>query len=464
MNKERSLVISILIADILLLVLTVAVLFWIFENIDPNSITSVTSWPKTTGMLILCFLASYTIFPSVAQHHIVKTEDVVRRAFITGSLMLLMSSLLVFVVKIESEFPRKFLLTFYLAYTTLLIIERITIRKTIMRYRSAKNSKKNIVIIGKGTTVSDIFSVLSNKAYGYNIVATFYDGESTDKRLEEKKQGELHDIYSWLERTPDIQEIYGFLPQDMYCDLNAITKYCDNHLIRFYYIPPVDIFGGKISLTFVENMPVIARRNEPLAQPGNKFLKRSFDVICSGLFLVLVFPWIYLIVGIIIKFSSHGPIIFKQTRTGLDGKEFICYKFRTMKVNDAADKVQATKNDPRKYPFGNFLRKTNIDELPQFINVFKGDMSMVGPRPHMLKHTEEYSQLINRFMVRHLAKPGITGLAQVTGFRGETRHLSQMEGRVKKDIEYIENWTFLLDLKIMVKTITNMLGGEKMAY
>ena len=131
-----------------------------------------------------------------------------------------------------------------------------------------------------------------------------------------------------------------------------------------------------------------------------------------------------------------------------------------MKVNDDADEKQATKDDPRKFPFGDFMRRTNIDELPQFINVLMGDMSVVGPRPHMLKHTAEYSRLINRFMVRHFAKPGITGLAQVTGFRGETRYIDQMEGRVKKDIEYIENWTFFLDIKIILKTIANMLSKD----
>lgn len=165
-----------------------------------------------------------------------------------------------------------------------------------------------------------------------------------------------------------------------------------------------------------------------------------------------------------IKLKSPGPIFFIQERTGIDGKVFNCFKFRTMKVNDQADTMQATENDPRKYPFGDFMRHTNIDELPQFINVFLGDMSIVGPRPHMLRHTEEYSSLINKFMVRHLAKPGITGLAQVSGFRGETRYIDQMEGRVKKDIEYIENWTLLLDLKIIWKTVTNMLGKEENAY
>ena len=176
---------------------------------------------------------------------------------------------------------------------------------------------------------------------------------------------------------------------------------------------------------------------------------------------MILSPLVLIPVGIAIKLSSPGPIFFKQKRTGFRGKEFWCYKFRTMKVNKEADTLQATKEDPRKTKLGDFLRKTSIDELPQFYNVWKGDMSIVGPRPHMLKHTEEYSTLINRFMLRHFVKPGITGLAQVSGFRGETRYIDQMEGRVKKDIEYIENWSFWLDIKIIIKTVTNMLGREK---
>ena len=159
-----------------------------------------------------------------------------------------------------------------------------------------------------------------------------------------------------------------------------------------------------------------------------------------------------------------GPLFFRQKRNGLNDKVFYCIKFRSMRVNDDADKVQATKDDPRKTKWGNIMRKTNIDELPQFINVLLGDMSVVGPRPHMLKHTEEYSQLIDKYMVRHFVRPGITGWSQVTGFRGETKELSQMEGRVKGDIWYIEHWTFWLDLYIIFKTIANAIRGEKEAY
>ena len=165
-----------------------------------------------------------------------------------------------------------------------------------------------------------------------------------------------------------------------------------------------------------------------------------------------------------IKFSSPGPVYFKQERSGENGKVFQCIKFRSMKMNDDSDNLQATENDPRKTRVGTFLRKSNIDEFPQFINVWKGEMSMVGPRPHMLKHTEMYSSLINKYMVRHFVKPGITGWAQVTGYRGETKELSQMEGIVKRDIWYIENWSFLLDIRIMIKTVVNIVQGDKKAY
>ena len=187
-------------------------------------------------------------------------------------------------------------------------------------------------------------------------------------------------------------------------------------------------------------------RREPLELLENRMMKRGFDIICSLLFLCILFPIIYVIVGLAIKISSPGPVFFKQKRSGEDGREFWCYKFRSMRVNAQCDTLQATEHDPRKTRIGDLIRKTNVDELPQFINVLKGDMSLVGPRPHMLKHTEEYSHLINKYMVRHFVKPGITGWAQVTGFRGETKELWQMEGRVQRDIWYIEHWTFLLDL------------------
>ena len=195
----------------------------------------------------------------------------------------------------------------------------------------------------------------------------------------------------------------------------------------------------------------------------SRMLKRAFDLVFSSVVLVCS-PVIFIPIAIAVKLSSPGPVFFKQKRTGFRGKEFNCYKFRTMRVNAASDEVQATRHDPRKTRVGEFLRKTSLDELPQFINVFLGDMSVVGPRPHMVKHTHDYSKIIDKYMLRHLIKPGITGWAQVNGYRGETRELWQMERRVEYDVWYIEHWNFWLDIKIIFLTVVNAFKGEKNAF
>jgi putative colanic acid biosynthesis UDP-glucose lipid carrier transferase len=375
--------------------------------------------------------------------------------------MLLFISLVTLITHSQESVSLLFLFLSILVYSLFLLGERSILRIIIKNLRANNHNQKSVVLIGNEPTMYELYKILDNPEYGYNIAGVFYDGECSQKGFKDLRLGSVGDIYGWLATHEGINEIYGYFPKEQQETINMISKFCDNHLIRFFYIPAIDVFKGSMTISFKENIPIIARREEPLRSAWNQFAKRLFDLIFSGLVLLLVFPWIYILVAIFIKIQSPGPVFFKQERTGLDGKVFKCFKFRSMKVNKDADKIQATKDDPRKFPFGNLMRKTNIDELPQFINVFLGDMSVVGPRPHMLKHTEEYSKLINRFMVRHLAKPGITGLAQVSGFRGETKYIDQMEGRVKKDIEYIENWTFWLDIKIIIKTVTNMLGREK---
>jgi len=241
-------------------------------------------------------------------------------------------------------------------------------------------------------------------------------------------------------------------------DMIALYKYCENNLIRFYALPIyLSYLRRNMRVNHIGSTVLLSPRREPLRALENRFLKRTVDLIVSFIFLFTVFPIIYVIVALIIKRQSPGPVIFAQRRNGLNGEVFRCYKFRSMHVNKNADTQQATAHDPRKFPFGNFMRRTNIDELPQFVNVFLGKMSLVGPRPHMLKHTEEYSQIVSKYMVRHWVKPGITGWAQVNGFRGETRELEQMEKRVKADIWYVENWSFWLDIRIIWRTLLNML-------
>jgi putative colanic acid biosynthesis UDP-glucose lipid carrier transferase len=388
----------------------------------------------------------------------------VKNVLITGILFGVITALFIVLIYPGRHFPRTYFFTYIIIYTFLLLIERLMLRKLFMKLRANKRNQNNIVLIGNISSIDTLFHYLSQPIFGYNIKAHFGAHASENSKLKLLYSGKEDSIFEWLSNHNDINEIYAYIDPTEQEKINMLSKYCDNNLIRFFYVPNLNIFRGQLSLTRMDTVPVVARRREPLTYPSNKFIKRLFDIVFSLLVLLIVFPIIFLISAIFIKLQSPGPIFFKQLRTGLDGKDFYCWKFRSMHVNKDADTLQATKNDPRKFSYGNFMRKTNIDELPQFFNVLLGDMSVVGPRPHMLKHTEEYSSIINRYMVRHLAKPGITGLAQVSGFRGETQHLSQMEDRVKKDIEYIENWSLLLDLRIILRTITNIFKGEKMAY
>lgn len=194
----------------------------------------------------------------------------------------------------------------------------------------------------------------------------------------------------------------------------------------------------------------------PLSRASNLLVKRVFDIVVSALFLVTLFPLIFVVVGLLIKLTSKGSIIFRQRRNGLNGAEFWCYKFRSMRLNDESDTLPASKDDPRKTKVGDLLRRTNIDELPQFFNVLMGDMSIVGPRPHMLLQTEEYSQLINSYSSRHLVKPGVSGWAQINGLRGEIKNTGDMKARVRADIWYMQHWSFALDTYIIYRTLVNM--------
>ena len=246
-----------------------------------------------------------------------------------------------------------------------------------------------------------------------------------------------------------------------------MIKICNDNFIEFNFVPTMDGYPHRhMNITSLGKVNLIKLREEPMNTLKCKMVKRTVDVITSLAFLCTLYPFICLFVwlGDIIS-GNRGPLYFKQDRTGYNGKSFVLYKFRSMKVNKDADRVQATKDDPRKTKFGNFLRKSSIDELPQFINVLKGDMSLIGPRPHMLYHTEVYSKLIGDYMVRHLAKPGITGWAQVNGCRGETKEVEDMERRVEHDIWYIEHWTPLLDIVVFFKTIIQLMPGrDKQAY
>ncbi|WP_207532068.1 undecaprenyl-phosphate glucose phosphotransferase [Desertivirga arenae] len=262
-----------------------------------------------------------------------------------------------------------------------------------------------------------------------------------------------------------IKEVYVSLTADKMSEAGSLLQEAERQCVRLKFVPDFSqSLASPFSINYMGEFPVISMRKEPLEEMHNRFRKRLVDILFSSAVIIFIMSWLYPILAIIIKIQSPGPVLFKQLRSGRNNEMFWCYKFRSMKMNKDSDAKQATKNDDRVTAIGKFLRKSSLDEFPQFFNVLLGDMTIVGPRPHMLKHTEQYRAIIDKYMVRHYLKPGITGWAQVNGFRGETSNLEQMEKRVEHDIWYLENWSAMLDVKIVFLTIFNMLKGEKEAY
>jgi len=346
-----------------------------------------------------------------------------------------------------------------------LAVWRICCRHMIRELRSMGRNAHSVIFVGNSESVVELYNEMRHPFYGYHVQGYFSDERIADEPKGLEYLGVVADVIPYLEKYPELQQLYCSLPAVRAQEIRQIIEACERNCVRFFNIPQLrNYLKRKMQLEVLGSVPVLCIREDPLSSLTNRLMKRTFDVVVAGLFMIPFWLIIYPIIAILTHFLQPGPVFFKQKRNGINGQEFYCYKFRSMKVNADSDRVQATKDDPRKTPFGNFMRKTSIDELPQFINVLKGDMSIVGPRPHMVAHTEEYSALIDKYMVRHWVRPGITGWAQVKGARGETKELWQMEDRIKKDVWYVENWTFTLDLKIMFLTVWNVIAGDKQAY
>ena len=349
-------------------------------------------------------------------------------------------------------------------FTVSLLFKRLTERWFVKLYREAGRNTRSVMLVGNDPNLEYVYQKLKNDAtLGYRIMGYYGD----DPIEGEVKMGNMDDFIATLDKPDELQwgdELYLTTSRKNRDLIRRVSRLCDHHVTRFYYVPvSVESIGLNLKSTMVEELEIYTTYENPLQNSMNRAFKRLFDIVFALVFLIvlmILLPFIF----IIIKLQSPGPIFFKQLRTGLDGKNFYCYKFRSMHVNKDADKLQATKDDPRKYPFGNFMRKSNIDELPQFWNVLVGEMSVVGPRPHMLAHTEMYAGLIDKYMVRHFVKPGVTGWAQVTGYRGETKELWQMEERIKRDIWYMEHWSFWLDVRIAWLTFKTIFIHDKNAY
>lgn len=443
-------------------------LLWGFEQFLGNRFWCENCGSILQGMALitLCYLLCNMHSGVILHRSVVRPEQIMVRVLRNMVPFVLLSVCILLLFHFEFSHSRLFGL-FYIVLILVIVSYRLAFRYFLELYRKQGGNVRKVILIGSHENMQELYHAMTDDpTSGYRVLGYFEDFPSDRYPSDVSYLGHPQEVNNFLKQNVGrVDQLYCSLPSARSAEIVPIINYCENHLVRFFSVPNVrNYLKRRMHFEMLGNVPVLSIRREPLELLENRIVKRTFDIVCSTLFLCTIFPFIYIIVGVAIKMSSPGPIFFKQKRTGEDGKEFWCYKFRSMRVNAQCDTLQATEHDPRKTRIGEIIRKTSIDELPQFINVFKGDMSIVGPRPHMLKHTQEYSLLINKFMVRHFVKPGITGWAQVTGYRGETKELWQMEGRVMRDIWYIEHWTFLLDLYIMYKTVYNAIHGEKEAY
>jgi putative colanic acid biosynthesis UDP-glucose lipid carrier transferase len=405
------------------------------------------------------FAVAEYCFPPVIHERMVGANSILRRSVMLVATNYLVSYLLLRAIRFLSRIGWQ-MLAMAIVLLVVVTILRFVERWLIKRFRRKGYNTRNITLVGSDKEMQRLYhKLISNPTFGYKVLGCYghIEGLSTE--------GTVGDFKALLSTPGQLRlgdEVYLCVSRKERELIERTANLCNHRMSKFYYLPTAE---EKLSLqpVLIDDLSVLTTYTSPLEEPMNRLLKRMADIVLAVLALVptaLLTPFIVLA----IKRQSPGPVFFRQRRTGLGGSEFNCYKFRSMHVNTDSDRLQATKDDPRKFAFGNFMRKTNIDELPQFWNVLLGDMSIVGPRPHMLAHTEQYDKLIDKYMVRHFVKPGVTGWAQVTGFRGETRELWQMEGRVERDIWYMQHWSIWLDLRIIWMTVKLIFKKDEQAY
>ncbi len=355
------------------------------------------------------------------------------------------------------DYSRKYLFVTYLIFTVSILFWRSIWHYVIRYYRIKGYNIRKVVIIGKGDLSDSLTQYFKESPeLGYHLVGVIDNKESADEKMENFEKYTI---------THGTDIVFCCLPNMNDEQVKDVIDFAENNLIKVNLISQFSRLSNyNLSIEQFGSIPIINVNSIPLDSVANRFIKRAFDLVFSGIFIVLILSWLIPIIGLLIKMESKGPIFFKQKRHGKDNNFFLCWKFRTMTYEKNAEFKQATKNDNRITKMGAILRKTSIDELPQFINVFLGDMSVVGPRPHPIKLNEEFQPKIDRFWQRHAVKPGITGLAQAKGFRGETAELSDMSGRVKLDRFYVKNWSLILDFKIILLTALSIIKGDQNAY
>ena len=349
------------------------------------------------------------------------------------------------------------LITFVLIITFLKFLFYFLLKK----YRLSGGNYRTVIVFGDNKAAKNVVSLFSKKQdLGYRFFGFFSDVKSKSK----KYLGEIKDGLKYANEN-NIDEIYCEVNSMTSVQLKEIRSFSSKNNIDVRLIPENKaIYSKNFTVEYFGTIPILKPKKLPFEKLETHVIKTLFDVVFSFLICVFLLSWMLPVLWLLVKIDSKGSFLFKQIRDGVDGKQFYCYKIRSMKINKDSDKIHAIKDDHRITKVGAFLRKTSLDELPQFFNVLKGDMSVVGPRPHMNIQTEKYLKEIDNYIIRNSVKPGITGLAQVSGYRGEIQKKSDIDNRVRFDIFYIENWSFFLDIKIIFQTLMSVFKGAEKAY
>lgn len=356
-------------------------------------------------------------------------------------------------------FSNEFLFNAYLIFVSMAISWRTLWHYGIRAYRAYGFNYRNYVVVGKNYLSEELVNYFQfDKGLGYQFLGYF---DETEKGV----LGKPMDVIDFVHKRNDVDIIFVSTPEIDEQYVQEIIDYAENNLISVKLINQFTALGyNELAIQNYGQVPTIKISSLPLEQTSSRIIKRAFDILFTLLIMVLLLSWLIPIVAMLIKLESKGPAFFLQLRNGRNNRPFKIYKFRTMRIHDDNKVLQATKNDSRITTIGKFLRISSIDELPQFINVLKGEMSVVGPRPHAVQHNDEFNKKIDRFMQRHSVKPGITGLAQVKGFRGETSTFYDINGRVKLDRFYVKNWSLAFDIKIILMTVIALVTGDDKAY
>ena len=376
---------------------------------------------------------------------------------------LIIVTILVFLgyaTKFQNQFSEKVLLTWFIVTPLILIISHITVRSIIANWYT-KGKLRSTIVIGANETSLEFIKHVADLPFLLINYHGFFDERDNSRIAGDfgPHLGGLTDVIPYIHKH-NVEMIFISLPMSSQPRIQKLMDELPDTTTSIYFLPDIYIFDlMQARFDYVGDIPVVAMNESPFVGIDG-VVKSASDFILALVILILLLPFM-LCIALAVKVTSPGPIIFKQRRYGLNGEEIVVYKFRSMTVaEDGPNVVQAKKNDQRFTKIGAFLRRTSLDELPQFINVLQGRMSIVGPRPHAVAHNELYRKLIKGYMLRHKAKPGITGWAQVNGWRGETEELDKMKGRIEHDLYYLKNWSIWLDLWIILRTIWTVIRKD----